>query len=53
MPLWALEQDGYLFVVTALPRLQQFWVDIVPNKKISDLPPYVIDVSTIDLHNCV
>ena len=53
MPLWALEEDGHLFVVVALPRLQQFWVDVVPGKKISDLPPTVIDVSTIDLSECI
>mgnify|MGYP003425246834 CR=1 FL=1 len=52
MPLWALEEDGHLFVVVAIPRLQQFWVDVVPGKKISDLPPNVIDVSTIDLSAC-
>lgn len=53
MPLWALEEDGYLFVVVALPRLQQFWVDVIPGKKISDLPPTVLDVSKIDLSECV
>jgi len=53
MPLWALEEDGYLFVVVALPRLQQFWVDVVPGKKISDLPPAVIDVSKLDLSECL
>lgn len=53
MPLWALEEDGYLFVVVALPRLQQFWVDVIPGKKVSDLPSNVIDVSTIDMSACV
>ena len=53
MPLWALEKDGHLFVVVALPRLQQFWVDVIPGKKISDLPPTVLDVSKIDLSECV
>lgn len=53
IPLWALEEDGYLFVVVALPRLQQFWVDVVPNGKISDLPENVVDVSKLDLSQCV
>ena len=52
MPLWALEKDGYLFVVVAFPRLHQMWVDVVPDKKISDLPPNVVDVSTVDLSQC-
>lgn len=53
VPLWALEHEGNLLIVVALPRLHQFWIDIVPGKNISDLPSTVQDVSKLDLSNCL
>lgn len=53
IPLWAMEHEGNLLVCTALPRLHQFWIDIIPGKSIKDLPTNVIDISTLDLSSCV
>lgn len=52
IPFWAMEYEGYLLVRCAVPRLGQMWVDVIPNKKISDLPePYrttCVDIATVD-----
>ncbi len=56
IPVWALEHEGDLIVHCVCPRLNENWIDIIPGKKISDLPePYcntVVDVAQLDLSQC-
>lgn len=55
VPVWAMEHDGNLIVRCYMPRLNNSSVDVIPDKKISDLPePFcktVIDVSALDQEN--
>lgn len=44
VPVWALEQDGYLFVRTFMPRINQSLVDVIKDGKLT-ICPHAIDVS--------
>ena len=43
VPVWAMEQDGYLFVRTFAPRVNLSWVDVIKDRTIA-LVPQAIDV---------
>lgn len=45
VPVWALEQDGYLFVRVYSPRVNVTGIDIVEGGTLKDVPQ-AIDVST-------
>ena len=38
VPVWAMEEDGYLFVRTYCPRTDVTFVDVVKGGKISEMP---------------
>ena len=38
VPVWAIEKDGYLFVRTYCPRVDQSSVDVIFGGKLSDVP---------------
>lgn len=44
VPVWAIEQDGFLFVRTFAPRVNITWVDIIEKGKLS-ICPNAINVS--------
>jgi hypothetical protein len=44
VPIWALEKDGYLFVRTYMPRINDSFVDVV-EEGLLGLCPTAIDVS--------
>ncbi len=44
VPVWAMEQDGFLFVRTYMPRINMTAVDVIKGGKI-DMCPDAIDVS--------
>lgn len=44
VPVWAMKQDGYLFVRTYCPRINQTYIDVIKGGKMSDVPQ-AIDVS--------
>tara|TARA_Y100000310_G_scaffold56232_1_gene51651 strand:+ start:51068 stop:51547 length:480 start_codon:yes stop_codon:yes gene_type:complete len=44
LPIWAMEEDGYLFVRTYQPRINMGWIDIVKGGTMA-LVPSAIDVS--------
>jgi hypothetical protein len=44
VPVWAMEQDGLLFVRTFAPRINICWVDVIQEGKMK-LTPKAIDVS--------
>lgn len=48
VPVWALEQDGYLFVRTYAPRINTGWVDVIPGGTLT-LVPQAINVA--DFYN--
>lgn len=37
VPVWVLEQDGYLFVKTYSPRINKVFIDVIKDGKISDM----------------
>ena len=45
VPVWALEKDGFLFVRTYAPRINQGWVDVIENGTLG-LCSNAIDVSS-------
>jgi len=44
VPVWAMEDEGFLFVRTFAPRINLSWVDVIDGAKIG-LVPEAIDVS--------
>lgn len=44
VPVWAMEEDGYLFVRTLAPRVNICWVDVIKGGTLS-MVPNAIDVS--------
>lgn len=38
VPVWAMEEDGYLFVRTYAPRIDKTWIDVVEGGKLSMVP---------------
>jgi hypothetical protein len=44
--VWALEQDGFLFVRTMMPRLGMMVVDIHEDKKAAEMCPDAINVTS-------
>lgn len=44
VPVWAMEQDGFLFVRTFAPRINMSWVDVVDGGTLS-LVPNAINVA--------
>lgn len=44
VPVWAMEQDGFLFVGTFAPRIDLSWVDVIEGGTLA-LAPKAIDVS--------
>lgn len=55
VPVWALEHEGNLVIRRYSPRINKTFIDIIPNKRISDLPePFhetCINVSKVDMGN--
>jgi len=47
IPVWALEQNGFLFVQVYSPRVKKTVVEIIEGGKISDLPTSVVNVSDL------
>jgi hypothetical protein len=47
VPVWAMEQDGYLFVRTFSPRINLTWVDVIQGATLNDIPSefHVINVA--------
>jgi hypothetical protein len=45
IPVWALEQNGFLFVRTACPRVGAFFTEVIEGGKREILVPNAIDVS--------
>ena len=44
VPVWAMEQDGFLFVRTFAPRINMSWVDVIEGGKL-ELCPQAINVA--------
>ena len=44
IPVWAMEQDGYLFVRTYCPRLNHGFVDIIEGGSLELMPPETLNV---------
>jgi hypothetical protein len=44
--VWAMEQNGYLFVRCFCPRINTSYIDIIKDGKKSELAPLAIDPST-------
>lgn len=44
VPVWAMEEDGFLFVRTFAPRINCAWVDVIENGYLG-MVPNAIDVS--------
>ena len=44
IPVWAMEKDGFLFVRTFAPRINQSWVDVIKNGKL-EMCPQAINVA--------
>lgn len=44
VPVWAMEQDGYLFVRTFAPRVNMSWVDVIEGGTL-EMVPKAINVS--------
>lgn len=44
VPVWALDEDGFLFVRTYLPRVNQTKVEVVQDGDMGELCPGAIDV---------
>jgi len=44
IPVWAMEEDGFLFVHTYAPRINMTWVDVIEGGTL-DLVPNAINVS--------
>jgi len=44
VPVWAMEEDGYLFVRVMCPRINYTYVDVIKGGKFSDICPNAIDV---------
>ncbi len=52
IPVWAMEQNGYLFVRTVMPRTDRIMVDVIKSAVFSDLSckfPGLVDVG--EFHN--
>lgn len=53
IPVWAAEVEGYLIVRRYCPRINQTWVDVIKDKKISSLPEQfhntVIDITNVEV----
>lgn len=50
VPVWGMEQSGYLFVRTYLPRVDQSYVDVIQGGRIHSIVedhPSIIDVGPI------
>jgi hypothetical protein len=45
IPIWAMEQDDYLFVRVYLPRANTTFVDVIKDGKITSLPLSTMNVS--------
>lgn len=45
VPVWAMEEDGFLFVRTFAPRVNMTWIDVIEGGTLG-LVPNAIDVST-------
>lgn len=43
VPVWAMAEDGFLFVRTFAPRVNQSWVDVIENGTLA-MTPNAIDV---------
>lgn len=41
VPVWAMEQDGFLFVRTFAPRINMTWVDVIEGGNIQALPSVI------------
>jgi len=46
VPVWAMEEDGYLFVRVMSPRINYTFVDVIKGGNIEEVCPDAIDVST-------
>lgn len=44
IPVWAMEEDGFLFVRTYMPRINMGATDIIEGGKREELCPNAIDV---------
>ena len=44
VPVWAMEQDGYLFVRVMCPRINYNYVDVIKGGKFEEICPNAIDV---------
>lgn len=44
IPVWAMIEDGYLFVRTYCPRVNRGFVDVVNDDSFDPLPPTVLNV---------
>ena len=44
IPVWAMEHNGFLFVRTYMPRINEGWVDVIEGMAFDDLPVGVINV---------
>ena len=44
VPVWAMEQDGFLFVRTFAPRVNMSWVDVIEGGTL-EMVPRAIDVA--------
>lgn len=45
VPVWAMEEKGFLFVRTYMPRMNRGMTDVIEDGKIKELCPNIIDVS--------
>ena len=44
IPVWAMEEDGYLFTRVICPRINYTYVDVIKGGKIKDICPNAVDV---------
>ena len=48
VPVWAMEQDGFLFVRTFAPRINCSWVDVIEDGTMSMVPNAINVANFID-----